>query len=88
MNKIKRFLQWSWKKIKAFWPWYKNLYRGKAWYTKTLIGFVSLIVAFFLYLGAVDINFLWLFENHLVIFQAFSILRPHRLQKSTQPTEY
>jgi len=34
---------------------------GKAWYTKTLVAFVSFIVFFFLYLGAVDINFLWLF---------------------------
>ena len=44
-----------------FWPWYKGLYRGRAWYTKTLVAFASLIVAFLLYLGAVDINFLWLF---------------------------
>lgn len=80
MNKIKRFLQWSWKKIKAFWPWYKNLYRGKAWYTKTLIGFVSLIVAFFLYLGAVDINFLWLFGKSPGYFSG--ILDPQTSQAS------
>lgn len=55
------YLGLCWKKIKQFGTWYKNLYKGKAWYTKTLIGFVSLIVAFFLYLGAVDMNFLWLF---------------------------
>ena len=61
MNKIKKSATWLWHKIRAFWPWYKNLYRGRAWYTKTLIGFVSCIVAFILYLGAVDINFLWLF---------------------------
>ena len=61
MNKIKKLATWLWLKIRAFWPWYKNLYRGRAWYTKTLIGFVSCIVAFILYLGAVDINFLWLF---------------------------
>ena len=58
---IKRFFSWCWLKIKAFWPWYKSLYKGKAWYTKTLVAIVSCIVAFFLYLGAVDINFLWLF---------------------------
>lgn len=61
MTKIKRFLGWCWRKIRAFWPWYKGLYHGRAWYTKALIGFVSCIVAFLLYLGAVDINFLWLF---------------------------
>ena len=58
---IKRFFSWCWLKTKAFWPWYKSLYKGKAWYTKTLVAIVSCIVAFFLYLGAVDINFLWLF---------------------------
>ena len=60
-DKIKRFLQWAWVKLKAFWPWYKGLYVGRAWYTKCTVAFASLIVFFFLYLGAVDINFLWLF---------------------------
>ena len=80
MKKIKRFLQWSWKKAKAFWPWYKNLYQGKAWYTKALIGFVSFIVAFFLYLGAVDINFLWLFGKSPGYFSG--ILDPQTSQAS------
>ena len=48
-------------KIKGIWPWYKSLYQGRPWYIKTLVVIASLIVAFFLYLGAVDINFLWLF---------------------------
>ena len=50
---------WSW--ITGIWPWYKGLYKGRPWYIKTLAALVSLIVAFFLYLGAVDVNFLWLF---------------------------
>ncbi len=61
MNKIKQCLATLWQKIRAFWPWYKNLYKGRAWYTKSLIGFVSCIAAFFIYLGMVDTNFLWLF---------------------------
>ena len=61
MNKIKKCLATLWQKIRAFWPWYKNLYKGRAWYTKSLIGFVSCIAAFFIYLGMVDTNFLWLF---------------------------
>ena len=61
MEKIKQILNWCWKKVRAFFPWYRNLYKGRKWYTKTLIGIISCIVAFFLYLGAVDINFLWLF---------------------------
>lgn len=61
MNKIKQCLATLWQKIRAFWPWYKNLYKGRAWYTKALIGFVSCIAAFLIYLGMVDTNFLWLF---------------------------
>lgn len=60
-DKIKKLASKCWAKAKRFWPWYKNLYKGKPWYKKGLIGLVSVIVAFFLYLGAVDINFLWLF---------------------------
>ena len=61
MNKIKQCLATLWQKIRALCPWYKNLYKGRAWYTKSLIGFVSCIAAFFIYLGMVDTNFLWLF---------------------------
>ena len=61
MKKVKPILIWCLKKVRAFFPWYRNLYRGRKWYTKTLIGIASCIVAFFLYLGAVDINLLWLF---------------------------
>ncbi len=45
----------------AAWRWYKGLYKGRAWYTKALLGVVSFVIAFILYLVAVDINFLWLF---------------------------
>lgn len=61
MRKIKTFAAWVWRKGRNFWPWYKGLYRGRAWYTKTLVGITSCIIVFILYLGAVDINFLWLF---------------------------
>lgn len=61
MKKVKPILIWCQKKVRAFLTWYRNLYRGRKWYTKTLIGIASCIVAFFLYLGAVDINLLWLF---------------------------
>jgi transglycosylase len=61
MKKVKPILIWCQKKVRTFLTWYRNLYRGRKWYTKTLIGIASCIVAFFLYLGAVDINLLWLF---------------------------
>ncbi len=61
MDKIKDILNKCWQKVCAFWSWYKKLYQGRAWYTKTAVGIASAIVCFFLYLGMVDINFLWLF---------------------------
>ena len=50
---------WSW--IAGIWPAYKSLYKGRPWYIKILSALVTLVVAFFLYLVAVDVNFLWLF---------------------------
>lgn len=61
MKKLKALLGWCWRKIRSFWPWYKSLYRGRAWYTKTIVGIVSFFALLLIYLGAVDINFLWLF---------------------------
>ena len=46
---------------KQAWQWYKGLYQGRKWYVKTAAVIGTLIVAFFLYLVMVDINFLWLF---------------------------
>jgi penicillin-binding protein 1A len=60
-DKLTGWLNLALQKIKGIWPWYKGLYQGRAWYIKTLVGIASLVVAFFLYLGAVDMNFLWLF---------------------------
>ena len=80
MKKIKKLFAWIWRKVKGFWPWYKNLYRGKAWYTKALIGLASCIVAFILYLGAVDINFLWLFGRSPGYFSG--ILNPQTSEAS------
>lgn len=61
MNKIKNFFSWCAGITHNAWLWYKGLYHGRAWYVKTGVACLSLFIAFFLYLGAVDINFLWLF---------------------------
>ncbi|PMC24580.1 transglycosylase [Hoylesella buccalis] len=61
LHKIKRFFSWLWIKLCGFWPWYKNLYQGRTWYTKTGIALLSGLIALIIYLGAVDLNFLWLF---------------------------
>lgn len=60
-SRIGRFLKYCLRKIKGFMPWYKNLYKGRKWYTKTGVAFLSFIIAIFIYLFLVDINFLWLF---------------------------
>lgn len=61
LDKLRSTVSWCWRKVKAFCHWYVGLYRGRPWYVKTVTAIVSCIVAFFLYLGMVDINFLWLF---------------------------
>lgn len=62
-NKAKIIVVNLFRKVKAFSKWYVNLYKGSAWYTKTLVAFCSFIVAIIIYLGMVDINFLWLFGS-------------------------
>src|SRR5574344_1387274 len=60
-GKIGYYLHLRGKSLHKAGVWYKGLYKGKKWYTKTLVAFVSFLVAFILSLVAVDINFLWLF---------------------------
>lgn len=50
-----------WIKLRGFWPWYKSLYQGRPWYVKTGVALLSGLIALIIYLGAVDLNFLWLF---------------------------
>lgn len=48
-------------KCKASWGWYTHLYRETRWYKKAIAFLVTFLTLFLLYLGMVDINFLWLF---------------------------
>ena len=61
MKSIVRLFKNIIKGICSFFPWYIKLYKGRAWYTKLSLGIVSFLVSIFLFLGMVDINFLWLF---------------------------
>lgn len=61
LHKIKRFFSWLWIKLRGVWPWYKSLYQGRPWYVKTGMALLSGLIALIIYLGAVDLNFLWLF---------------------------
>ena len=47
--------------LKSVARWYKGLFKGRPWYIKILSSLATIVVAFFLYLIMVDINFLWLF---------------------------
>ena len=47
--------------LKSAARWYKGLFKGRPWYIKILSTLGTLVVAFFLYLIMVDVNFLWLF---------------------------
>ena len=60
-NKAMRFLAGCWQKVIQFMRWYSNLYVGAPRWKKSLVAICTLIVCFFLYLGAVDINLFWLF---------------------------
>ncbi len=46
--------------LRMVWRWYACQYRGR-WYQRIATSIVSLLILFFLYLGAVDVNFLGLF---------------------------
>ena len=61
VKKFSKFIRSIIRGVIHLFPWYARLYKGRAWYTKGAIGIVSFFVAIFLYLGMVDINFLWLF---------------------------
>ena len=58
---IKRILSWLWRQAKRSAKWYIHLYSRRAWWVRALLALASLVVAFVLYLGAVDVNLLWLF---------------------------
>ena len=53
--------QTIWHFIGAPWRAYKWLYRGHPWYVKVLTALLSVVVAFVVWLLAVDNNLLWLF---------------------------
>ncbi len=42
---------------------YKKLIKNRPWYVKVLVFILIVIVGFFLLLGAIDVNFLWLFGD-------------------------
>ena len=58
---MNKFAEKTIQAFKSVGRWYVGIFKGRPWYIKTLSALGTLIVAFFLYLIMVDINFLWLF---------------------------
>lgn len=58
---VKKILRWCRDKIMGACRWYAHLYKGRPWYVKFIVGLISFFLAFIIYLGMVDINFLGLF---------------------------
>lgn len=61
--KLLRILIWPFKALYRICVWYVNLFRGRAWYTKTILSIVSFLMLIIIYFGMVDINFLGLFGS-------------------------
>ena len=58
---MNKFAEKTIQAFKSVGRWYVGIFKGRPWYIKILSALGTLIVAFFLYLIMVDINFLWLF---------------------------
>ena len=59
--RLEDLFKFVWHKTKAGWKWYKRTYKEARWYKRAGMLAVTFVVLFFVYLGMVDINFLWLF---------------------------
>ncbi|MEG0645678.1 MAG: transglycosylase domain-containing protein [Bacteroides sp.] len=61
VSRAKSVFHYLTEKCKSFGNWYINLYHGARWYKKGGLSIATFLLLFLLYLGMVDINFLWLF---------------------------
>ena len=61
MKELSRILTACGNAMGRMWNLYKNCFKSRPWYIKTLSAFATVIVIFLLYLGAVDLNLFWLF---------------------------
>ena len=59
--RLEDLLRFVWHKTKSGCRWYKRTYESARWYKRAVMLVVTFFVVFFIYLGMVDVNFLWLF---------------------------
>ncbi|MCF0243938.1 MAG: transglycosylase domain-containing protein [Bacteroidaceae bacterium] len=62
-TKLFRILIWPFKQVYNLCKWYVGLFKGRAWYTKTILSICSFIIFMLTFFGMVDINFLGLFGS-------------------------
>lgn len=85
MKKIKALAGWFWRMMRKFWPWYKGLYRGRAWYTKQVsLSFHSSSPSYCTWEQSTSISF-GFSEGAQDIFRAFSTRKPTKPRKSIVP---
>lgn len=84
MKKAKQILKYLAKQCKRFWQWYKSLYKGTPWYTKTLAVAGTFVAFIVVYTLAVYFNLFWLFGKSPSI---HSIMHPQNSEASEIYTE-
>lgn len=58
-----KIIKKCWKALCSLFRWYIGMFRGRPWYVKTIMSLLSFFLFFIIYLGMVDVNFLWLFGS-------------------------
>jgi penicillin-binding protein 1A len=79
MEKIRQILSAIKRGWLRFWRWYKGLYQGTPWYTKTLAVAGSFVAFVLIYVVAVYFNLFWLFGKSPSI---HSIMHPENSEAS------
>lgn len=74
-----RILTWPLRTLRAFWRWYRNLYRGHSWWFRLWVIFVSFIAFVVFYVFAVMVNLFWLFGKSP---SAYDIMHPQNPEAS------
>lgn len=74
-----RILASIWRGWRSFWRWYFSLYRGRSWWFRLWVIFLSVIGFTFLYAVALTLNLFWLFGKSP---SPFEIMNPRNPEAS------
>ena len=70
---------WIWRGIRGLGRRYRNLYRGRRWWTKLIVFLLTLFLLLVFYVFAVMVNLFWLFGKSP---SAYDIMHPHNAEAS------